>query len=190
MARPREFDQTEALERARDVFWQRGYEGSSLADLLEATDLSKSSLYETFGDKRQLFLAALSLYQDQRLRAMEKIIETARPGLRIIEELIRTEIAPLKGPWGCMVCNTAVELAPSDPEIAKRIAKHYIRIEEMLCRTIQVGQSDGSIGKHLTAGAMARFFVAGLNGLQVLGRAKSPRVVLEDAMSVMLSALK
>ncbi|HEX6533908.1 MAG TPA: TetR/AcrR family transcriptional regulator [Gemmatimonadaceae bacterium] len=189
MARPREFDEQQALDGALDVFWRCGYEGASLAQLLDATGLSKSSLYETFGDKRRLFLTAFDLYQERQLAQLEELLRTRKPARRSIERFLRRVVHRPSNPWGCMVCNEAVELGPHDPDIAKRIARHLERVEAVLTRVVERGQRDGSIGTRSTARALARFLVMSWNGLQVLVRAKSSQPLLDDALALALSAL-
>lgn len=190
MARPREFDEHQALDGAVDVFWQRGYDGASLNHLLDATGLSKSSLYETFGDKRQLFLTAFDLYQERQLRNLEGLLQPGRPARQAIEQFLRRVVRRRSNPWGCMVCNEAVELAPHDPVVAKRIALHLERVEAVLTRVVERGQRDGSIGTRSSARALARFLVMSWNGLQVLIRAKSSQALLDDALFMALSALE
>ena len=89
MARPREFDEHSALQRAMQVFWRKGFEATSLADLLKATGLSKSSLYQTFTDKRSLFLAALETYRQDRMRHLRAKLNDGRPARESIEALFR-----------------------------------------------------------------------------------------------------
>src|SRR5512146_315175 len=112
MARPQEFETTEALRNAMQVFWLKGYEATSLADILAATGLSKSSLYATFGDKRELFLAAFRAYQQERLRHLEQILNNGQPIRQSIETFFCQVVdyhRDLSHGCGCMTANEAVE---------------------------------------------------------------------------------
>src|ERR1700761_6793555 len=115
MSRPREFDEAQALQAAKEVFWQRGYEATSLADLLAAMGLPKSSFYETFGSKRELFLRSLARYREERLAAFRQVLASGRSVRQAIEALFRTAIG-CEEHKGCMACNEAVEMAPPDAD--------------------------------------------------------------------------
>jgi TetR/AcrR family transcriptional repressor of nem operon len=138
MARPQEFNTAEALHKAMAVFWKKGYEATSLVDLLAATGLSKSSLYATFGDKRGLFLAAFDAYRAERARELHEILE-GKPARQVIETFFRKIIADAYAPefaHGCMSTNQAVELAPHDTEIRGRVEADFLLIEDAFARTI------------------------------------------------------
>ena len=95
MGRPREFEAAEALRQAMHVFWSKGYEGASLADILHATGLSKSSLYATFGDKRTLFLAAFDAYRSERLEYLNRILHGGQLARQSIETFFRQGVGYL-----------------------------------------------------------------------------------------------
>src|SRR5512146_693687 len=135
MARPQEFETTEALRNAMRVFWSKGYEAASLADILAATGLSKSSLYATFGDKRELFLAAFDAYRTGRLEYLQQTLENGQPARQSIETFFRQGVAHSQEETrgrGCMTANEAVELAPRDAEIQRLVADDFQAIEDAL----------------------------------------------------------
>ncbi len=192
MARPREFDTTEALRQAMLLFWKKGYEATSMTDLLEATDLSKSSLYQAFADKRSLFLAALDTYRRdraERLRSMLTSGECGRDAVQAFFRKITRHVASDHRHYGCMSCNEAVELGPHDEEVQRIVAADFQSIEDAFAAAIRRGQADGSIASGESPRRLARFLTAGLQGLQVLARAKAGRATLADTVSVMLSVL-
>jgi TetR/AcrR family transcriptional regulator, transcriptional repressor for nem operon len=191
MARPQEFNAAEALHKAMGVFWRKGYEATSLVDLLKATGLSKSSLYATFGSKRALFLAAFDAYREEREEDMARLLDgkTARDG---IEAFFRMIIADARAPEfsrGCMSINQAVEMAPHDPEVRSRVTADFQLLEDVLASTIGRGQADGDIGSARNARELARLFVLAFPGLQVLVRAGSDPDRLDDTLRVLLSSL-
>ena len=138
MARPREFDEAEATRRAVEVFWSKGYEGTSLSDLMAATGLSKSSLYQAFGDKRQLFLAAFEFYRDERFRQMNEHLNDGQPARRSLEGFFRAVVAE-RPSLGCMTCNIGVELAPHDAEIRRLFEREMAVVQQAFLGTIQAG---------------------------------------------------
>lgn len=192
MARPQEFDTAEALSAAMHVFWRKGYEATSLADIMAATGLSKSSLYAAFGDKRSLFLAALSSYQAERMAFMQQVLEDGRPARQSIESFFRDAVAHIADPAqssGCMTANEAVELAPHDADVQRLVAEDFQALDDAFTRAVTRGQADGSIASHEDPRKLARFLVVGFQGLQVMARAQSDRPRLDDTVTVMMGAL-
>ena len=115
------------------VFWNNGYEGTSLADILAATSLSKSSLYATFGDKRELFLAAFDAYRKEHLEHLHRTMNNGQPARQSIETFFRQGIAHSQDPthaYGCMTANEAVELAPHDVDIQQLVAEDFQAFED------------------------------------------------------------
>lgn len=192
MARPKEFDPAEALGLALGLFWRQGYSATSLDDLLQATGLSKSSLYQSFGSKHALFAAALDRYQAEQLARVREILARAADAKSAVGALLRSLVRPVSGseaPLGCLTCNSAVELAPGDPAVAASIAQHLAALETLLADALQRGQAEGSIGRRHPPTELARFLIMALNGLQVLVRARADPARLEQAISVVLTAL-
>src|SRR5262249_22759309 len=111
MARPREFDPDEALARAMDAFWAKGYEGTSLADLVAATGLNKASLYAAFGDKRRLYLAAIERYEREGIdKTIARLRDAADPEAAIAAVFDSVIAAVARGDRrGCLVCNASID---------------------------------------------------------------------------------
>jgi TetR/AcrR family transcriptional repressor of nem operon len=188
MARPREFDEIQALAQARDLFWRQGYEATSLAALLDAMALSKSSFYETFGSKHALFLRALADYQDTRSHEIEERLARG-PNARIAIEALFRGVVACEQARGCMTCNEAIELAPRDPEVESQVGAALSETETQLEATIARGQREGSIGRTHDAATLARLLAVALNGLQVMIRAKTERARLDETVEIILKLL-
>ncbi|RZO10760.1 TetR/AcrR family transcriptional regulator [Pseudomonas moorei] len=191
MARHQEFDTAEALQKAMGVFWRKGFEATSLMDLLDATGLSKSSLYGTFGSKRELFLNAFDAYREHRLREMFRILRNGS-GRQAIETFFRMIVADAESVEftnGCMSINQAVEMAPHDADIRQRVVNDFGNIGKTLVETIQRGKTDGSIKSNRDAQTLAQFFILGFPGLQVMIRAGCGKTMLEHALNALLSSL-
>jgi TetR/AcrR family transcriptional regulator, transcriptional repressor for nem operon len=192
MGRPQEFDTAEALRHAMHVFWSKGYEGASLANILQATGLSKSSLYATFGDKRTLFLAAFDAYRSERLEYLNRMLHDGQLARQSIETFFRQGVAHgihSDPSYGCMTANEAVELAPHDVDIQRLVAEDFQAVEDVFTQAIQRGQADGSITNRDDSRKLARFLTVSFQGLQVMARAKSDRARLDDTVTVMMAAL-
>jgi TetR/AcrR family transcriptional repressor of nem operon len=191
MARPREFDERSALQHAMQVFWRKGYEATSVADLLKATGLSKSSLYQTFTDKRTLFLSALDAYRQHRMTYLRTQLNDGRPARESIQGFFREILqhaADKERPYGCMNCNEAVELGPDDAEVRKLVAADFQAVEDLFCDAIQRGQRDGSIRNQENARTLARFLTVNLQGLQVMARARGDARRITDNVKVMMTS--
>jgi TetR/AcrR family transcriptional repressor of nem operon len=192
MGRPRGFDQSEALKRALQLFWRKGYESSSLEQLLAATGLSKSSFYHSFGSKAELFAAALEIYQDGQATEIAERLEAEADPKQALKQLIASFTRPAAGEeqaWGCLTCNTAVELAPHEPRIAKLVADHQRRLEKIFASAFRNAQKDKRMALSHDARALASFVVAALSGLQVLARAGAERKRIDSAARIALDAL-
>jgi TetR/AcrR family transcriptional regulator, transcriptional repressor for nem operon len=192
MARTKEFDTDEVLGKAIDLFWDKGYNGCSMQDVVDGLGLSRSSIYETFGDKRQLFLEALKKYQREGLAAMAEDINTTsdiRQSLtKVFESILpQSQDSPLQK--GCFMVNSAVELASQDPEIAEIVRVNRLEVEDILCKAIEKGQQSGQLASTLAPRSIARFIYTSLSGIRVTARSGTDRKTLEDIIRVTLSVL-
>lgn len=190
MSRPQEFDTQAVLGQAMRVFWRKGYEATSMADLLHATGLSKSSLYATFNSKRDLFLAAFDDYRRGRAKDMFKMLSDD-PARAAIEKFFHMAISDA---WtcngeGCMTINQAVEMAPTDVGVAIRVREDFLGMEKAFAKTIERGQRDGSIASSMPALDLARLFVVAFPGLQVMVRAGCEVADIEARLTALLAVL-
>lgn len=191
MARPLEFDTREALDRVMGVFWRKGYEATSLVDLLNATGLSRSSLYGAFGGKRALFLAGFDHYRQDRAREMEATLAHG-PGRTAIEAFFLKIVSAAEAngvSHGCMMINQAIELAPQDPEIRARVQADLQGIEDALARAVERGRRDGSILSRRDARELGRLLALLFPAVQVMARAGGDRSGLQDTLKLALSVL-
>jgi len=191
MPRTKEFRPEEALDAAVQLFWCRGYEATSMRDLLDGMGIGRGSFYSTFGDKHALFLAALDRFEEVRTRWVDETLEHA--GLDGIEEVFRRSVAGMVR-WeprrGCLLANTAVELAPHDPEVAAKISRYVRRTEDAFEGALVRAKAVEEIPADADPKTLARFLVSNLHGLRVLARAGADRRSLEDAVGVALRALR
>jgi TetR/AcrR family transcriptional regulator, transcriptional repressor for nem operon len=192
MARPREFDVDTALERAMQAFWAKGYEATSLDDLCVATGLSRSSLYAAFGGKRALLLRSLDRYEEQgiaRIRAALNRPVPVQDALRgFVGDLIECIVAG-PGRIGCFIGNCAAELARQDRITAARVRRSLGRIEAVFQEGFARAQARGELSADADTGALARYLVAGIQGLRLVGKANPDRAALESIAGLMLGCL-
>lgn len=172
MARPREFDRDVALVQARQVFWAKGYAGTSTDDLVKAMGIGRQSLYNTFGDKWQLYVEALAEYQQhstsmhvRRLQAHESAIE----GLRdMLENLAVDDDA--ERALGCMGVVSACEFGTSEPALSDLRGKSFTHLRNKLLKRIREGQATGEIDASLEAGEAASYVLMSMTGIQLAAR--------------------
>jgi len=182
MARPREFDETAALDAAVQCFWARGYEATSVRDLAESMGITGASLYNAFGDKRALYRCALDRYVEQSFLDRVGRFENQMPPRAAIaaffNEIIKRSLAD-KDRKGCMLVNSALEVAPHDPEFQRVVADVLMQVESFFRRCVVAGQSDGSISARQSAEDMGRVLLSTLLGIRVLARTRPERALLE-----------
>jgi TetR/AcrR family transcriptional repressor of nem operon len=193
MARTKVFDKQEVLDRAMNLFWKKGYNATSAQDLVDHLGISRSSLYDTFGDKHSLFVKALKQYRINRvdpILRLQNSVEDPEACIRLFFESVKEEAVGENSSKGCFVVNSAVELAPVDSEIAA-IANAIMRdTEEALCRVIKNGQDIGVFTTNQSARSLARFVFNALNGLRVTVKFNADREVLEEIINACLSVLR
>jgi TetR/AcrR family transcriptional repressor of nem operon len=182
MARPREFDESRALEAAMQCFWRRGYEATSLRDLTAAMGLTPPSLYNSFGDKQQLFERALARYLDRttrdRLRRLEETLAPRQALERFFAEIIEHSVKDRQRK-GCFLVNSALEIAPHDARCRAMITAQFAGIERFFRRCIAAGQADGTISRSVDLDDVAHLFLSVLLGIRVMARTNPHREVLE-----------
>ncbi|KQW65504.1 TetR family transcriptional regulator [Phenylobacterium sp. Root77] len=191
MARPQEFSTPDALRAAMHLFWRRGFEATSMTDLLNATGLSKSSLYATFGGKRELFLAALDAYREEQGAIFRETLASgdARTSLETyFRRIVATEREP-EYAFGCMSVCQLVEMSPRDPEVQQRLLADMDAGAQQLAEIIAKGQNEGSVRSKRAPLELAQLLSVAFAGLQVLVRAGADRRRLDSAVTALLANL-
>jgi len=189
MARPREFDVEQALDRATELFWSKGYEATSVQDLVEATGVNRASLYATFGDKADLFAAALEHYESSVNEHLSKALDPPAAGAEAVRAWLAVVIEAAtraRGPRGCLLLNTVTGCTTAPAAILDQattaMRSNRERIERALAR-------DPSLAGRADLPALAGFLAAQGHGLVVLARAGVRRRELESAAEIALRVL-
>jgi TetR/AcrR family transcriptional repressor of nem operon len=192
VGRPKEFDREAALEKAMELFWLRGYEATGLRELLDHMGIGRQSLYDTFGDKHGLFIAAVKNYDQSvtegivaQLRASGSPLQNVRKTLAEIADAVTDGKCR-----GCLLTNTLVEVAPHDSEVAAAAKSVLSRIENGFRRTLQQAVKEGELPKDANVRALARYFTSTVQGLVVMGKASVSRAAVRDIVNVALSVLE
>jgi TetR/AcrR family transcriptional repressor of nem operon len=192
MSRPREFDETVALEAAINCFWQHGYKATSMRDLGASMGLSAPSVYNAFGDKQALFALALERYLDRttrdRLRRLETLLAPKAAIHKFFAEIIDHSLNDRERK-GCFLVNSALEVAPHQSELGAVIAAQFSTIEEFFKRRILAAQSDGTMPASVDAADTARLLLGVLLGIRVLARSSPKRSLLEGVVRPALALL-
>ncbi|MFD0767274.1 TetR/AcrR family transcriptional regulator [Mucilaginibacter lutimaris] len=192
MARTKDFDEDEVLKKAVDLFWLKGYNATSMQDLVDGLGISRSSLYDTYGDKHSLFLKALESYQCTSTAKFVQIIESDKPAKETIKALLNFIAGNLlndKSQKGCFMVNAEVEVALHDKEVNDMIQKNDENLEDAFFRVIKKGQESGEISNPQNARALARFVYNTVKGIQVTAKSTNDRAVFDDIISSALMVL-
>lgn len=192
MARTKDFDENEVLIKAVNLFWYKGYNGTSIQDLVDGLGISRSSLYDTYGDKHTLFMKALESYQASASGAMCNIISnnvSAKVAIRRLLELTTLELVGDNQHKGCFMTNAAVEVAPHNAEVNNMICQNDQLIENAFYQAIKKGQESGEITNKKDARALARFIFNAVQGIRVSAKLTSDKAVFDDIVELTMSVL-
>jgi TetR/AcrR family transcriptional repressor of nem operon len=191
VGRPKEFERDDVLGAALDVFWAKGYDATSLDDLTSAMGIGRASLYNEFGDKHSLFIEALDRYRVARLTQLSDVLENGPSARAGIAAAMRGTVDLL---WadgnrrGCLMVNSAAELAASDPAVATRAAEAFERTENAFHSALARGKRSGDFDANLNVRATARYLANTLSALRLLAKT-TDRKVAEDVVEVTLRTL-
>ncbi|MEM7443392.1 MAG: TetR/AcrR family transcriptional regulator [Pseudomonadota bacterium] len=192
MARSLEFEPSEAVEKAMLVFWRKGFEATSIADLELETGVGRKSLYRTFHDKHDLFLRALEAYR--RILSARNLAPLMEPGagvtsignfLRGLASHSETEEARM----GCLICNTALERAADDPMAAEQVLLFFDQARRAFAFALSEAVASGEIPADTDIDRQANFLVGVLQSVCVLGRAGSDHAVVSDVVETAMAQL-
>lgn len=192
MARAKEFDPDTATEAAMQLFWCRGYEATSVDDLVRHLGIGRGSLYATFGSKHALYLRALDRYRAHAATHVVDVIRGATGVRPLVRQLLEGQVAEhVRDPErrGCMMANAAAERGGCDADAAWRVGASFAAIEDALAGVFDRARGTGEIAAEHDARALARFVVTTMQGLAVRVKATPDRAALQDSIEVALLAL-
>jgi TetR/AcrR family transcriptional regulator, transcriptional repressor for nem operon len=192
MPRPKEFDRDAAVERAMSVFWLKGYAATSTDDLLQAMKIGRQSMYDTFGDKRRLYIEALERYQQESVAEHVKRLRSTTSPLAGIEALVVGVIASDRAARekGCMGVGSISEFGNSDVELAKLRTKSGGALHKALVERLQEAKAAGEIRETIDIERAARFVETTMLGLQVAAKAGMSAQSLRDTAAFAIVGLR
>jgi TetR/AcrR family transcriptional repressor of nem operon len=192
MARTKDFDEDEVLQKAMNLFWYKGYNGTSMQDLVDGLGISRSSMYDTFGDKHTLFMKALENYKKMATAEMKAIVDnapTAKEAIRRMFEYTVAELLRDDQHRGCFLVNAGVEMAPHDAEVSKMLCENDKQLEKYFNEAIKTGQSNGEISKEQSSHALAQFILNSIKGIRVTAKSGADKKVFRDIVEVTMRVL-
>lgn len=191
--RPRAFDSDRALEGAMQLFWRHGFGATSLVELLDAMGIGRSSFYQSFGSKRDVFVLAVDRYREQLVTSLEEALEAAPNGWAFIEQAlvsVADGTGGLEGRRGCLVFNTAAEMGLNDAEIAARVSASIDAFSQVFAQACRRAQREGDLPPDSDAGLVGRQAVMAISGLQTFAKAGLPRSELGALARVAVESLR
>lgn len=193
MARTKRFDEEEVLNNAMLFFWHKGYNGTSPQEILDELGLSRSSLYDTYGDKKSLFISALKRYRNTVTAQIIQILETSEnipETLKMLFQRAKNECFTGEDKRGCFMVNSKVELAPHDEEVAAIVKENREALENAFTAAIKRGQEMGQLSKENPPRSLARFIMNNLWGLTVHSKSGADKKVFDDIIRITMSVIK
>lgn len=192
--RPREFDRDAALAAAMDVFWECGFEATSIGDLLSAMSIGRQSLYDTFGDKRRLFHAAIEHYAGTNVQKVCDTLAAEGSPSENIRGLLRAAAADAvdggpRGRRGCFVVNTAVEFGADDPQVAAIVRRCVKQIETAFRRTLRRAIKTGELAAEADVDRLTHLIAHTLHGFAVFSRLGMSKTAAENILISVETAL-
>ncbi|MDP1512086.1 TetR/AcrR family transcriptional regulator [Paenibacillus sp. CMAA1739] len=192
MGRNKEFDTTEVLHKAMEVFGHYGYEGASLPQLLKGLGIARQSLYDTYGTKRDLFVLALKHYVNEKSNAVMKYLatsESAKQGITYVFHEAAKVLKDKNRQKECFIIFSAIDQMPHDMEIKAFLLKDLNTLEEAFFETLVRGQGNGEISNDRDLRALARYLNFARYSLTQLAKMTSDPKVMDDYVAVSLSVL-
>jgi TetR/AcrR family transcriptional repressor of nem operon len=187
VGRLKEFEPDEALDAAMRLFWRRGYEATSMTDLVTETGVARASLYATFGSKHDLYLLALQRYVQQRDPALVERLAGPGPALPAIKAVLDDFAADAKR--GCFVVSAAVEQLPADPAAALSVETSWETLEVALTSALIRARGSGELVAAADPRRLARFILVVLQGMRVVGKGRTGGIRARDAAAEAYAAL-
>jgi TetR/AcrR family transcriptional repressor of nem operon len=193
MARPKAFDLEKAQIQAMRLFWRKGYAATSIDDLVQALNLSRSSLYDTFGDKRTLFLTALKLYSQRVIGGITRKLNEASSPITVIQKIfddLAAEAGTESGALGCFMINSVAELVPYDPDVSAIAADYSETLQGLFTEVLNKAASQDTITRTQTPAQLATYIFNVIQGMRVLIKSGATRDQIQTIGYIAMKALQ
>ncbi|MFB5760616.1 TetR/AcrR family transcriptional regulator [Paenibacillus medicaginis] len=190
MARHKEFEVNEVLDKAIHLFWVQGYEKTSMQELVEYMGIHRRSIYDTFGDKHALFMSALKRYEAIQNNKMRLLVEKQEPVKQLLQYFLQTTLEKEGDPQGCFLVNSGVELGVLDQEVSSFVEDSYTKTEKLLYELILIGQQTGEIAAKLDPDVLSHYFMNAWLGLRTMVKTATNQEKLSGIINTTLSILE
>lgn len=192
MARKKEYDRDEVLQAATLIFWTKGYQGTSMSDLVSATGLNKHSMYTEFGNKEGLYIECLNTYSNKIQNRIFEILTAEPLGLKNVKNFLhnRVEYALSKNSKGCLLVNSIVEKELLQREAFELTQEYLLGIEKLITNCFEAAQINDEISKDSNPKILAKYVLNFNAGLMVIGKTEQKRETLEAMLEIVLNTLK
>lgn len=191
MARIRQYDRDDVLRKAAGVFWRKGFEATSMDDIIGATGLNSASMYKEFGSKEGLFESVLDSYRENWLNNFIRPL-TEQPDMRGLNRFIRSieQNAVLPDYLGCLMMNTIAEKNVVGSGALERVESFVAHLEGLLAEAIRGAQKKGDIASGKSAPALARYLVCFVQGMVLFGRVEANKLHVRDVVRTVKATLR
>jgi TetR/AcrR family transcriptional regulator, transcriptional repressor for nem operon len=193
MPRNKAFQEENVLERAMQVFWKKGYNATSMEDLVTGMGINRASLYDTFGDKKQLYLAVLKYYQTQSNKDARAVMAKNAPSpkgqLTALLAFLVEGALEMDEPRGCLLANATSEMALLDPDICQLVTNNVHAFEATFEKLVREGQAIGEIKTATPPQYIATFLSNFLYGVRTVSKTKPDATKMRESLALALSVL-
>jgi TetR/AcrR family transcriptional repressor of nem operon len=188
----KQFDPEVALEKAMEVFWAQGYEAASLTELLECMKIGRKSLYDTFGNKRSLFLKALEHYAQTVLKSIREQLSAPGSPLANLEQVLQTmqTTHAASGSKGCMIGTNIADFSTADEEMAAILRGYLKQLEDAYYKAVTRAQAVGELSSSIDARDAARMLLCSTQGMALVGRVLDNETLLQSVVKSTITLLK
>ena len=192
MSRSKKYNKEQVLAAATELFWQRGYDGTSMNDLVEHSGLNRHSMYNEFGDKERLFLSCIDYYVTEDSKEVISILTRAPIGLKKIEDFIdnRVQYAVSDNCQGCLLINTVTEKEIVSDKINNKVSAILRSQEELIHLCLKAAQEKGEISKKNDCKTLTVYLSCFFRGLMNMGKGAHNKVFLKQLAEIAISAIK
>ena len=192
MPRSEDFNREQVLDKAKNAFWMKGYNGTSMQDLVDATGLNRSSIYNSFGSKMELYQQSLKQYQNESSTIFDKAKQQDRTAIETIGLVFVYALEDILGDQerkGCMLINCHTEMGNQDEQLKALFSSNQERLVEIFEDLVKQGQEDGSIRKTEKSDLLAYYLVNGFQGLRITGMNSTDPKVLKSIIQNILKTI-
>lgn len=190
MGRSKEFEENEVLQRAMELFWQQGYEKTSMSDLVEHMGIHRKSLYDTFGDKHALYLKVIDRYGEYSTAKLNAEALRAKTARKSIQNIFNYIIEGNEDKhWGCLFVNAATEMGPWDKEVEEKTEEAFRKAEDFIAGIVRAGQEAGEFSRNYDAEILGEILHNTLLGLRVLMRTSASKEKMHRIADFFLNLL-